>query len=52
MYSPKIREDLIPLLYHEAKKREMKMTALVNTILAVALQKINDKNQPLPLPEE
>ena len=33
MYSPKIREDLIPKIYQVAKGKGLKMTALVNGIL-------------------
>ena len=33
MYSPKIKEDLIPQLYQEAKKQNKPMTQLVNEIL-------------------
>ena len=37
MYSPRIREDLIPRLYHAAKAKRIPMTALVNRILEKAL---------------
>ena len=40
MYSPKITEDLIPLLYQEAKKREMHMTELVAQLLREALERL------------
>jgi hypothetical protein len=33
MYSPKIREDLIPKIYHAARAKGIKMTTLVNGIL-------------------
>lgn len=32
-YTPKIREDLIPILYHLAKRQKMPMTRLVNEIV-------------------
>jgi len=34
MYSPKIAEEHIPKLYHEAKRRKIPMTRLVNEIIA------------------
>lgn len=37
MYSPKIREDLIPKIYQVAKARKVKMTTLVNQILEKVL---------------
>jgi hypothetical protein len=37
MYTPKIREDLIPRLYRAAKARKIPMTRLVSEIVAVAL---------------
>ncbi len=37
MYSPRIREDLIPPLYRLAKARGVPMTRLVSEILAAAL---------------
>ena len=37
MYTPKIREDLIPRLYHAAKARKIPMTRLVSEIVAAAL---------------
>ena len=37
MYSPQIREDLIPPLYRLAKARRIPMTRLVSDILAAAL---------------
>ena len=40
MYSPKIAEDLIPLLYAEAKKRKMHMTELVEYLLREALDRL------------
>lgn len=40
MYSPKIREDLIPPLYRLAKARRVPMTRLVSDILAAALAQV------------
>lgn len=39
MYSPKIRDDLIPTLYWLAKERKMPMTRVVDRILRDALGK-------------
>ena len=40
MYSPQIREDLIPPLYRLAKARRVPMTRLVGDILAAALAQV------------
>ena len=49
MYSPKIREDLLPRVYREAKKAGVKMTVWVNAVIELALRKIdeaeNDQNE-------
>jgi hypothetical protein len=37
MYSPKIREDLIPKIYRAAKKAEVPMTTWVNEAIEEAL---------------
>lgn len=37
MYSPKIREDLIPRLFHAAREKKIHMTTFVNGILEKAL---------------
>lgn len=37
MYSPKIKEELVPQLYKMAKQRKIPMTKLVNEILETAL---------------
>ena len=37
MYSPKIKEEFIPRLYKLAKKKEVPMTKLTNTLLEEAL---------------
>lgn len=39
MYSPKIKEEHIPKLYHLAKSKKMAMTKLVNKIIAEYLAK-------------
>ena len=41
MYSPQIREDLIPPLYRLAKARRVPMTRLVSDILAAALSVVH-----------
>ena len=33
MYSPKISEDLIPVLYHAARARRVPMTKLVDKLI-------------------
>ncbi len=51
MYTPKIREDLIPKLYRAAKVRKVPMTklvtALVETALAQVEHELGDLNHPL-----
>jgi len=37
MYSPKISEDLIPVLYREAKQQGVPMTKLVDVIIRKAV---------------
>ncbi len=37
MYSPKIREDLIPRIFHAAREKKIHMTTFVNGILEKAL---------------
>ena len=39
MYSPRIKEEYIPLLYRKAKTLRIPMTKLVNQIIAEALRK-------------
>lgn len=41
MYSPKIDEKLIPVLYHTAKDQGVAMTNLVNRLLTEALAREN-----------
>lgn len=40
MYSPKIREELIPQLYRLAKGLHIPMTRLVNALLAHGIERI------------
>lgn len=44
LYSPKIREDLIPDLYHMAKAEGTKMTKLVNRILETEIKKRKERS--------
>lgn len=37
-YSPVIQRDLVGLLYHEAKRRKLPMTKLVDEILRKAME--------------
>ena len=45
MYSPRIDEGLIPVLYRLGKARKLPMTTLVNEMIFAALER-------MPLPEE
>jgi hypothetical protein len=40
MYSPKIKEELIPYLYKEAKNHKIPMTKYVNQIIETHLSEI------------
>jgi hypothetical protein len=40
MYSPKIKEELIPVLYRLAKEMEIPMTRLVNSLIEKSLDAI------------
>ena len=42
MYSPRIREDLIPHLYRKAKEKGKPMTKLVNEVLETYLKERSD----------
>jgi len=44
MYSPKISEELIPILYKLAKSKGVKMTALVNEIIKKAVTETESPN--------
>ena len=52
MYSPKIRENLIPRIYREAKKSGVKMTVWVNAVIELALRKIDEAENEKPKKEE
>lgn len=41
MYSPKVKEDLIPILYKLAKQEGKPMTALIDEILRAEIAKRN-----------
>jgi hypothetical protein len=44
MYSPKISEDLIPIIYIKAKQSKIPMTRYVNQLLRKSLtEKVSDK---------
>ena len=42
MYSPKIRDELIPKIYETARTRGIRMTTLVNEIIEKALGEMNN----------
>jgi hypothetical protein len=42
MYSPKIRDDLVPRIYREAKKSGVKMTVWVNAAIELVLKKLDE----------
>ena len=44
MYSPKISEELIPVLYRLAKKKGLRMTTLVNQIINREIRKEERRN--------
>ena len=47
MYSPKIKEDLIPILYKLAKQEGKPMTALIDQMLRAEIaRRIGQVNQP------
>jgi hypothetical protein len=43
LYSPKIKEELIPYLYRWAKSEKVPMTTLVNRIISKEIQGRKDK---------
>ena len=44
IYSPKISEDLIPIIYRKAKKEKIPMTKIVNDLLREKLtEKVSDQ---------
>lgn len=46
MYSPKIREDLIPKVYRAAKSAKVAMTKWVNRVIEEALPADAEENGP------
>ncbi len=46
MYSPKIKEDLIPILYKLAKREGKPMTALIDQMLRAEMAKRNGQVNP------
>lgn len=52
MYSPKIREDLIPRIYEAARNAGVAMTKWVNQVLERALPENQDNNQPTDRKEQ
>ena len=53
MYSPKISDEYIPVLYKRARDLKVPMTKLVNQIISEALKEvIDDENRPLTVSEE
>jgi hypothetical protein len=50
MYSPKIREELIPQIYRAAKGAKLPMTAWVNQAIEVALRVVT--GSPVPESEQ
>lgn len=42
MYSPKIRDELIPKIYEIARAKGIRMTTLVNEIIEKALDEMNN----------
>lgn len=46
MYSPKIREDLIPYLYQLAKARRVPMTTLVDNLLRPTVMQLAEDIGP------
>ena len=49
MYSPKISEQYIPVLYRKSKELKIPMTRLVNQIIHKALEDaVDDTNRAVP----
>lgn len=48
MYSPKIKEDLIPIIYQKAKEVKTPMTKIVDIILREHLQRTASTSQVNP----
>jgi hypothetical protein len=50
MYSPKISEQYVPVLYRKSKELKIPMTRLVNQIIQKALEDaVDDKNRAVPV---
>lgn len=50
MYSPKIKEELIPILYQMAKAKKTRMTTLVNEIIRKGLNEMEGMDgRPEPI---
>jgi len=47
MYSPKIKEDLIPILYKLAKQEGKPMTVLIDQILRAEIEKRNGQRSQM-----
>jgi len=50
MYSPKISEDLVPVLYHTARARRMPMTKLVDKLIRKALASESLPHEAMEVP--
>ena len=50
MYSPKIRDELIPKIYVMAKARGIRMTTLVSEIIEKALDEMNNNPSQCHVP--
>jgi hypothetical protein len=48
MYSPKIDEELIPVLYHLAKEKQTPMTRFVNSIICDFLKSLVENERSVP----
>ncbi len=48
MYSPKIREDLIPRIYRAAKEAKLPMTAWVSKTLEKSLPEVTSEQPQIP----
>ena len=45
MYSPKIRAELVPRIYREAKRLDIHMTTWMNAILETALNRLEQSEE-------
>ena len=46
MYSPKINEDLIPILYRLAKREHKPMTKLLDELIRAEIERRNVQDRP------